>query len=532
MSTESTDEQLFRAHEAKAAHRLETTRVLLQQLRRDLRPLTVNEQRLQFSLATLEDSKAALLGQSDSDKLESGLVAQDDRDRLQILEAKLGEARALLRVCQTEKGAIQAKREALLRERVALETPLSLEAFRTSPMRRIPSKLLAEIFVFAAEDETQLVGRGILPILTQVCGRWRTAACKAPALWSTFRCELFGGTHGANLVDLYLCRSQSTPLSIDVHASGRDISQCVGVRAALARHSERLYSLRLTGEAWSAVKLHGFRGRLSRLEVLRLPDGALGGQQSSGVFEIAPLLHTLILEHSSPRERIPVPQIRVLHLRTSAGPQLYLNEFTHTSSLTCTVTDSRPDTHRPITFPSLSSWRIIFAHSNFPDNLFREYRTPALQSLEIASLTRDFDISGLIVHCGCQLTKLRLAASSIGMAEMLRVFRATPSLETLSVEDVTPSALAAPLLRALTIAPGRTPLLPRLKHISVAGRYAFRDADMGTMLESRVGTLVSVSLRLEDRRVSDVEAQRLRSLRGVRVSLECQDAERNVVAAI
>ncbi|KAJ6557577.1 hypothetical protein B0H19DRAFT_1376285, partial [Mycena capillaripes] len=203
----------------------------------------------------------------------------------------------------------------------------------TPPISRLPADVLIEIFMATQPEVVQSVGKGLLPVLLLVSKPWKALACDVPALWSSFSCALFPGAASGvpnaeiverylELVDRYLQRSRAAPLSVQVDGENphRGPVEPAGLLISLlAAHSEQLYSLRLTGNGWSPVLLQGLRDELPNLEILQLP-GSLG-KESYGEFEIAPRLHTLILDNSYTRElSVPFPQIRSLHLLTTINP--------------------------------------------------------------------------------------------------------------------------------------------------------------------------------------------------------------------
>ncbi|KAJ7089105.1 hypothetical protein C8R44DRAFT_441084 [Mycena epipterygia] len=251
---------------------------------------------LQQEITNLEGREAAL-----------GVV---DGRAIKDVREKIGDAKWQLRVVEKAQKYLDDQRAIILRERAALNIPLIAAAFRTAPIRRMPSDVLVEIFTVLKPDEVQRPGKGPIPPLSQVCAAWRATACDHALLWSSFSCALTDPLPKTNLVDLYFHRAKTAPLTIEIKGTRGSCERSIGERilALLAAHSEQLYSLRLTGD-WFSAKLYGLCGRLPCLEVLELPAMEI---ESSDQFAIAPRLHILILKDGSPRESLPMSQIRSL----------------------------------------------------------------------------------------------------------------------------------------------------------------------------------------------------------------------------
>ncbi|KAJ7037168.1 hypothetical protein C8F04DRAFT_1332818 [Mycena alexandri] len=523
---QSLDEDLLRAHETKTALRLTEAENSRRDVRTQIQQVKLQARKLQTTITALERSETLLL-----------------RDKPALRRSE---------EIKLEKETIVAQYQLILREIVALNTPITAETFQASPIRRMPTDILVAIFMAAGSDDIQPAGKGPIPMLLEVCAEWRAVACAHPALWSAFSCSVFPGIGGPTieLVELYLRRSKAAALTIEVDAGNprgpvNSIADEVKpMMDLLAGHAERLHRLHLVGD-WHMVHLRGFRGRLPRLEILRLQPM---GYKSSDEFEIAPRLHTLVLSTGHTKEALPFDQIRSLHLYTGVSV-LSLDKYSHLASMSCSFTESGLFGAEYAKLPHLSSWTIDFTKFNRAQlvswaRFFDAFTAPALESLEVYALSQPSNLGRFVQRSGYNLKTLVRRGSSVRIAELLQIFEFSPSLASFTMKDgATPTAIADRLLTALTVGADRhfSAFLPNLKHISIEGEYIFRDAILVAMLESRAASALGsrstyvaldvVELTLH-RVVEDASVGRLRDLESVNVSLHCLDHEGELITVI
>lgn len=99
-----------------------------------------------------------------------------------------------------------------------------------SPIRRMPTEILPNVFLDSAiHDHLSLRHRsGVVdresPDVASVCHRWRSVILGTPAFWASIHPSSTAGPNCLSLLQLFIQRSQNTPLSIRLHveASGRD----------------------------------------------------------------------------------------------------------------------------------------------------------------------------------------------------------------------------------------------------------------------------------------------------------------------
>jgi hypothetical protein len=127
----------------------------------------------------------------------------------------------------------------------AIETHLSLNA----PIRRLPDKLLAKIFVASlppGQPFIQPSDREAPLNLTWVCSAWRKIALCMPALWSALSLVCITDHSPIELMEQWLWRSWDRPLSISVCIADAGEPHTQAILNKLATWIDR----------WRHVKLH------------------------------------------------------------------------------------------------------------------------------------------------------------------------------------------------------------------------------------------------------------------------------------
>ncbi|KAJ7905874.1 hypothetical protein B0H13DRAFT_2334076 [Mycena leptocephala] len=493
------DAELLRNHLIKSDALLRETQAGIQDLENKIEEVGRGGQVLERKIARIEDL------------IRIRQLCSKVASKLTGIEERLVPVKTQLLAVGEERQALQKQREALRRRESALLPPLTLELFRAAPLRRCPVDILLEIFT-VAKPGIQPLGEGILPLLSQVCGTWRAVAHDHPALWSSFSFSLFDLDFASvRWLELHLENSRTASLTIEVDATQRPrdslrVSQAVTLIAA---HSERLHNFRLTGTKWDSISVSGSR-------FLR------------------------VLDNGDPA-KIQISYIRSLYLHRHAAYTLDgLDKFSNMTPLTCKFSNgwwSGTWHSQHVVLRKLSSWKLDFGSTSTPSNFFNHYTTPALESLELKSLAQPAELAAFIQRSGCNLKSLFMRKSSVRVVEVIPILEVSPKLERLAVVDGFSTAVTDKLLEAMDMGPGHAALLPRLQHLRIDGRYAFRFGILAGMLESRFALggsvpLNSVKLSLDDRVVNDADVQRLTALKGLSVSLNCLNADKKLVRVI
>ncbi|KAJ6579134.1 hypothetical protein DFH09DRAFT_1360974 [Mycena vulgaris] len=157
-------------------------------------------------------------------------------------------------------------------------------------MRRLPSEILAEIFALCwmsftpsfeevdsvtSSIDTEMARLAHLPLLvvSQVCARWHGIVMGTPSLWTTIEidsvvCTPTGIDRTTKLLESVLERSQKCVLTVAFTMD--DVTPHGPVLELLAAHSERWHTATFICGTADLQHLSSVKGRLPRLETLRL----------------------------------------------------------------------------------------------------------------------------------------------------------------------------------------------------------------------------------------------------------------------
>ncbi|KAJ7659592.1 hypothetical protein DFH06DRAFT_400508 [Mycena polygramma] len=518
------DEVLYQGHLRKTESGLIQIRSRLRQLDEKLQHLRCDVNKHEARIGRMEARAREVVRNAESTQVPKARLQELRRDSWH----ELGVARVPLYHALAAREDTELARDSLLRDEAALLMPFTLDAFRVAPIRHLPAEVLLEIFMAARTKDVETVGRGSLPLLSQVCGEWRNVACAHPALWASISFALFDVTASTLAwVQVYLERSKAAPLSLEMHASKsfRRSTLNPWTLDLLDGHLERLYSFSLTGSHCSQVDLLGWHSRLPRLENLRLPHLAAALYKP---FEVLPRLSTLSLQSAAPPRGVPISQVTSLCIVGDLNPVDLLG-FSNLTSLAFTY-DVRPQsahwTH--VTLPGLTCWKVDFGHGpQTPPDFFDFFTTPALISLEVTALLVPVPIAAFLSRSQCPLTSLTLRRCYSLTTDLRQMFEHSRDLESLVVVfDVDVTADIDKVLELLTIHNETAVLLPKLRRLYLEGQYSVDDAVLVEMVESRVAGPTGTSNRLESaeivvrrRAMAEECAQRLNALKGV--SLIC-----------
>ncbi|KAF8880852.1 hypothetical protein BD779DRAFT_1675704 [Infundibulicybe gibba] len=278
--------------------------------------------------------------------------------------------RCILEECAL-KGALKILRERQATTERNIKWSIAITHHRLNaltPMARLPSEILARIFVFHAQMEP-LVGRRNLNTAatsTRVCRQWRQAGLSCPELWSYITHVTYRPTAW---VETMIERSRAVPLSFEV-STGPNMDMV----ALVAENLHRCKSLSLrTSRYWNLYSFFEYSSRP------------------------APLLQRLEIEGSEELVAFPPDFLR------GRAPNLHHLRFTE-------INPCSPIPWRSALFANLVSLEVNTRH---PDNLLIEPLLSALARmpmLEVLYLNNCFPrpISSTVVATHAHLPNLRL----------------------------------------------------------------------------------------------------------------------------
>ncbi|KAJ7473782.1 hypothetical protein B0H11DRAFT_1336122 [Mycena galericulata] len=409
-------------------------------------------------------------------------------------------------------------------EREALHATHHLERckYPLAPIRRVPTEILAKIFVCYADlmnydapsSTTATNVRGGVWILGHVCGRWRVVALTTQTLWSSFAFNCSPKMRDASsLAEEFLVRSGNRPLSVNFSCAHHDSDSmqdpiigdpCRDIFDALLARSRRweLAKFRVSPSLYRDMAI--IKGNLPILRKLQLciPSVGFGTVRPLQDFEtfrecprLVDLTLLLPLTHGDAFIAFPWHQLKRYHGCESNGNVVVLRAA-----------------------PNIRQCRLVCTF--FPDLTVAGPLVHQLCSLDVLTLPRSFDhlVLPSLEHLSCfatdasvvrdllrrstpPLLSLKLlrfdSISETISADLLDLLRAVPTLERLTIHghsrggDPNPkprapeSTLFMHLVRALDSnqTDPSVGVLPALKQLTLSG-IPF-DAALVCMVESR-----------------------------------------------
>ncbi|KAJ7468721.1 hypothetical protein FB451DRAFT_1257130 [Mycena latifolia] len=223
-------------------------------------------------------------------------------------------------------------------DRAAVEDYSRLCRYILSPIRRLPTEILVDIFrlcLFEAEQphhapavdqedaaveyETRRVAKAELLRLSQVCPRWHRLIMGTPILWSSVQLDLswWVGARESRMMDLLrsvLERGMDSPLEIRARCNCNESCDHSGPLGLLAQHSRRWEIAVLSMNATYFQGVSAVEGNLPRLEALQLNvrNRSLSASRATKLFEVAPRLTELwFTGPAAAISNLPLEQLRV-----------------------------------------------------------------------------------------------------------------------------------------------------------------------------------------------------------------------------
>ncbi|KAK0195942.1 hypothetical protein F5146DRAFT_1027799 [Armillaria mellea] len=384
------------------------------------------------------------------------------------------------------------------RERVLVE--IKEKRALLSPVRRLPSETLFQIFRETVETEISFGGISLLfsvPLWTieLVSRRWRTAALTFPELWSC-----------VNII-----------ISDDGFAEGEySLLRRLGLQ--LARSAQSSLSFSICSSDQSSYKklpssLELLLYSLPSLEILSiLCTNAVGISNHSDLRLAcnAPKLHDLtLIDVEDPAKIFSIPWTQITRCSISCAygkeetpgpdPVRFLKVLSLMANLTiCDLvleTFSVEFEAEQVACTKLQELSLI---SRLLLPSLRVLKAKSLMGSIMPNEEDDFrSIRHAIDVSQSPLTTLKIEHSLIAAEDLLSILRTTPTLEFLKLVDVGPNAITDQTLDELTVRPNEGTLVPRLSNLHLSTNMTFTSRIFVTMVESRqtgVDRMKSVSV--------------------------------------
>jgi hypothetical protein len=433
-------------------------------------------------------------------------LAVQDRRRALDMQTELSRV-------DCEIARVQSILEQLSAERRQLNESMTHHRALMSPISRLPSEMLSDIFTAIPRDPAvEPFGVSNSPILlTQICSRWRDIAIATPRLWRsidfTVDEELNVEPFTMEMWKIWLMRSGACPLTIQVifrppkvpHFPYRPIVDM------LTSQCHRWQDVYIT-TPFSLDRFSAVEGSLPILRTLTILSNASNSFNPQGIFEVVPKLSevrlvSICLEVTP--YRLPWEQLRLFF-----GGLLAIRDCLAILERCLNLTQCHFSCHEravndihglPLIRPKLQLLRIHFCHEAVCGYILDSLTCPGLNDLHLQSFPNNVlvwpqeQLSSFLMRSSCTLRRLALHGISLKHPSLIPCLEELPSLTELDIhefDDPTPPApwhlfdrMAYDSQSTAGDQPGL--LLPRLKVLSLSINFAPDGDVLLAMIQSR-----------------------------------------------
>lgn len=379
-----------------------------------------------------------------------------------------------------------------------------------SPIRRLPSELLTEIFIHCL-PRTRFIPPGDpgSPLhLMKVCAEWYRICITSPRLWSsivllypaqdlTISTMSEHSTRKAALFDMWLSRSGDLSLSLSIQSHLLTVGK---VQSLLATCARRLQHVKLLfPEKDSSMLPDCEYPRLTSLEI-QSPHGLqhMSINKLSDIAKHAPALQRFTWNSATGCAVRPLPVTlywrTLTHLTLRATISInhclhILSQVTNAVQLEFGTVLAQPDEPRSlnITLPQLSSLYINSVHSI--SEVFDTLTLPHLTNLSISTfLWPHASVVGLFRRSRFPLQNLIIFHASVMEAELIECLDLVQStLKELTVQGSESSTVTDTLLERLTPKHGDDVFCARLECLAFYDCISCSPGGLARMAQSRLG---------------------------------------------
>lgn len=438
------------------------------------------------------------------------------------LESEIAQIKELLLAPSAEIERIDHTIAKLRHKRRKLRTSVDEHRALISPIRRLPSDIIREIFIacIPADQNATMSAQEAPLLLGRICSAWRTISLSTPRLWSSIHIVEPGRDSSTGIYEgclrmakTWLGRSGGLPLSISLRGSPLSVP---------STYFDTIVSF---SQRWKHISLSGCsRMRLSRAQVpmlksIQILDYALWDEPR--VAETQDFLGGVCLESAvigtdiNPME-LPLPWSQLTSLiltrinrrRAALSSSTSLSILSECSNLRlCSLAltsgaDETATVPSSVELPFLSSLKVsISSRGSFqPEDLLDRLVVPQLSEFVFSAFQITEDATPFpfptLISTASKLQSVDIEAMFFkgdSLTNFLR--RLPPSVQSLCLRQsilgvFPPSVVDQDIL--LLLSPGPDMLLPKLETIHATG---FSDAELLHFILSRMGTRSAPRLR-------------------------------------
>ncbi|KAJ7474203.1 hypothetical protein FB451DRAFT_1558398 [Mycena latifolia] len=337
-----------------------------------------------------------------------------------------------------------------------------------SPMRRIPSEILAEIFLHCRNNSLEAPTYSVADsrqapiVLGHVSSRWRQVAHNSPRLWDQFHIQwergFFSRSQSVTLLHQILARSRILPLYVELEMRGSVLPNGYAagdVLDMLFQQAHRLTDVRLN---LAAMQLPPRLFTKRTLPILSLVD-IVGDQELDiphvlTLFSDAPQLRTVYLTADSTSTHslisaFPWSQLTHLVLDLPIGLHQARDILMQCEMMKDCVLrdlvesdDLGPSHHSDYGRLHLHSFVFSIEEGSPPETFFHVFSFPNLQNLEVrADDLPPNMLPNLYDRSRFRLTRLELDLISLRPEHLIQSLRLLPGLRVLGLSNCLEDAL-------------------------------------------------------------------------------------------
>jgi hypothetical protein len=431
-----------------------------------------------------------------------GSNARPPNAELAAIRSTLLETEAGLLELDDEIDALEAILEQRRQDRQALREFCNAHAALLSPINRLPTELLAEIFVLRTQEARHA------SILGAVCNHWRQLALSTPRLWCTINeiLDQDDPDSQADKVLTWLQRSVQCPISVTLEQDDDDDSDNHPVIDIIVHHSHQLRFLKITIGPTILQAFSSLKGRLPILQTLVLYKSGWDDidAQECDIFLDAPQLCALDMDYPLTSLEFPFTQITRCSTSMLDSDECLHIMLTSPNITTCEF-DHMDDYLNAHTLPVVSHLSSLSIQNAFLDlgRFFGFLTLPTLRdfSISLGSSVAPWpqtEFLSLVSRSSWQLEKLTLRCHSMSSEDLIHCLEVIPSLHELEISEplrvtdglglFASGMVDDNVLQKLTCptgSEGQLPLAPLLRTVRFRGVRNFEDQRLFEMVESR-----------------------------------------------
>lgn len=410
--------------------------------------------------------------------------------QIQAIRDSLTHVRSHLSLVDDKIGRLSAAFKDLTDEREMLQKCVDEHESALSPMRRLPTEIVSEIFLssLTSEASDSLDAAKGPWRLGKVCSRWRRIVNSYPKFWSSLIIEvddihLF--TNAITMLETWLLRSRDCLLSIQLSSS--DSKAGHAILDLLTPHSIRWKNVDFNIPLGMFLRLVNVKGRLPILEKLVIRRACKDRQPMENIhaFEDAPLLRDLAIVNmfcfsSSHFKFIKAPWSQLLRYEAAdSSVEDHLQTLALTLNLTECIISSEVNRFTDTHVSLLKLRKISWIGAGLPST---NLTTPGLEEVRMNCTNKRQEdamrrLTTFVGQSRCSLKVLRIDMPVTRSTNFVHLLRLSPALINLHIRLTESSSNT--IISSLQTPAGNLDacLVPNLTHLSVVLSTPPRQAD-------------------------------------------------------